>query len=33
MGVARATTYRYRVRATGNGGNSTYSNIVTVKTP
>ena len=32
-GVARATTYRYRVMATGSGGNSPYSNIVTVKTP
>lgn len=32
-GLARATTYRYRVRATGSGGNSPYSNIATVKTP
>lgn len=31
--VARATTYRYRARATGSGGNSPYSNIATVKTP
>lgn len=32
-GLARATTYRYRVRAMGSGGNSPYSNIATVKTP
>lgn len=32
-GLARATTYRYRARATGSGGNSLYSNIATVKTP
>ncbi len=32
-GLARATNYRYRVRATGSGGNSPYSNIATVKTP
>jgi hypothetical protein len=32
-GVARATTYRYRVRATGNGVTSAYSNIASVKTP
>ena len=31
--VARATTYRYRVMATANGGNSAYSNAVTVRTP
>ena len=31
--LARATTYRYRVRATGQGGNSSYSNIATMKTP
>jgi len=32
-GLARARTYRYRVIATGQGGNSPYSNVVTVKTP
>ena len=32
-GLARATTYRYRARATGSGGNSLYSNVATVKTP
>lgn len=32
-GVARSTTYRYRVLATGRSGNSPYSNIATVKTP
>lgn len=32
-GVARAATYRYRVTASGNGGNSAYSNIATVTTP
>jgi len=31
--TARATTYRYRARATGSGGNSPYSNIATVKVP
>lgn len=31
--VVRRTTYRYRVQATGSGGNSAYSNIATVKTP
>lgn len=32
-GLLRKTTYRYRVMATGSGGNSAYSNVVTVKTP
>ena len=31
--VARATVYRYRVMAAGNGGNSPYSNIAKVTTP
>ena len=31
--LARATTYRYRVRATGSDGNSLYSNTAAVKTP
>ena len=32
-GLSRKTTYRYRVKATGSGGNSPYSNIVSVRTP
>jgi len=32
-GLSRKTTYRYRVMATGSGGNSPYSNIATVTTP
>jgi endonuclease/exonuclease/phosphatase family metal-dependent hydrolase len=31
-GLARNTTYRYRVRAFNSSGNSAYSNIVTIKT-
>lgn len=31
--VARSTRYRYRVMASGNGGNSGYSNIAAVRTP
>jgi hypothetical protein len=31
--LARATTYRYRVRAKGSDGNSRFSNIAAVKTP
>jgi len=31
-GLTRNTWYRYRVRASNTGGNSGYSNIVTVKT-
>ena len=32
-GLARNTAYKYRVRAYNEGGNSAYSNIVSVKTP
>jgi len=32
-GLSRKTTYHYRVKATGSGGNSPYSNIVSVRTP
>lgn len=32
-GVARSTTYRYRVRATAAAGNSAYSNVAVVTTP
>jgi hypothetical protein len=31
-GLSRNTRYRYRVRAFNGGGNSAYSNIVTVRT-
>jgi hypothetical protein len=31
--VTRATSYRYRVRATSNSGPSDYSNVATVTTP
>jgi len=31
-GLARNTQYSYRVRATGAGGNSAYSNITSAKT-